>query len=156
MNTALSISSNHLHLFLSHLFLQVQKLAELLWSSFMLWVVTGNPQTLHPCPTQGGVALCGITWTLCSPMATGDWRNSSAALGPPLLSLGSLPQPPNALSGPTHSLIFSCHSLWPKLGYSLLPEIMQTDHTDIIMTFSSQKPLHLGPKAKTWKVFLII
>ena len=89
-------------------------------------------------------------------MATGDWRNSSAALGPTLLSLGSLPQPPNALSGPTHSLVFSCHSLWPKLGYSLLPEIMQTDHTDVIMTFSSQKPLHLGPKAKTWKVFLII
>ncbi|OWK11125.1 hypothetical protein Celaphus_00007005, partial [Cervus elaphus hippelaphus] len=40
---------------------QVQKLAELLWSSFMLRVVTGNPQTLPPCPTRGGVALCGVT-----------------------------------------------------------------------------------------------
>ena len=36
LNTALRVGSNHPHLFLFHL-LQVQKLAELLLSSFMLW-----------------------------------------------------------------------------------------------------------------------
>ena len=76
LNTALSVCSNHLHLFLSHLFLQVQKLAELLLPSFMLRVVTGNLQTLHPCPTRRAVSLCRVTCSLYSPRPpeTGETR----------------------------------------------------------------------------------
>ena len=129
------------------------------WAAVAILYASGchrEPADSSPLPhSASGVPLQSHLLTVFS-TATGDWRNSSEALGPPLPALGSLPQPPKALSGPTHSLVFSCHSLWPKLGYSLWPEIIRTDHADVIMTFSSQKPLRLGPKAKTWKVFFII
>ena len=117
LNIALSVSSNHLHLFRSHLFLQVRKLAELLLSSFTLWIVTGNLQTLH-CPTRWGVALCRVTCTLCSPWPpeTGETHLQHWVLC--LNPQRPLPAPPTVWFPPA--------TLWPKLRYSLWPEIIQT------------------------------